>query len=316
MPSLQATLFLLLVLLPLCNARHFKGTDEDSGDGDKLSLDMEEKREDEAKTEDLDSVKKDSESEGDSLVRRMLKSSHKRQDDMPGIWGRSIESKDSEDIHAQLVKLDESEENEERRDEGAEPQPPGLWGREFENNPPKPAEVWERGIENKQPPGLWGREIENSLPGPPGLWGRDAENVPHGLWERHIVNKPFKPAEVWERGIENKQQPGLWGRGIENSLPRPPGPPGLWGRDAVNGPYGLWERHIVNKPPKPVWEREIENKQQPGLWGREVENRAPGPPGLWGREIEYQRPARVALMSRVEGWDDADDKDEVIHDDK
>jgi len=256
MPTLKATIFLLLVLLPLCHARHFEGTDEDSADGDKLSLDMQEKREDEAKTEDLDSAKKDAESAGDSLVRRFLKSSSdKRQDDMPGIWGRSIESKDGDEMHAQLVKLDQSEENEERRDEGAEPQPPGLWGREFENKLPKPAGVWERGIENKQPPGLWGRDIQNKLP---------------------------KPAGVWERGIEDKQPPGLWGREIEN------GPNGLWGQDAQNGPPGLWGRE----------------PQPPGLWGREIENQPPGQ-ALWGRG-----------MSRAESWDDVDDKDEVIHDDK
>ena len=266
MPTLKATLFLLLVLLPLRDARLFKETDgspDGSPDGDKLSLDMHEKQEDEAKTEDLDSETKDTESKEDGLVRRMLKSSsHKRQDDMPGVWGRSIESKDGNEIRAQLVKLDESEENEERRDEGAEPRPPGLWGREFEKKLHAPAGEWERGIENRRPPGLWGREIEN---GPPGLWGREFEN------------KVPKPARVWEREIENGP-PGLWGREIEN------GPPGLWGREIEKGPPGLWGREFENKVPKPagVWEREIENGP-PGLWGREIEN---GPPGLWGREIE------------------------------
>ena len=185
MPSLKATFFLLLVLLPSCNARHFEGTDEDSANGDNLSLDVQEKREDETKSEDLDNAEKD------SLVRRVLNpSSHKRQDDMPGIWGRSIESKDlaktnGDDMHAKLVKLDESEEDEERQGEGAE-----VWGRarEFGNKLPKPAALWERGIENKQPPGLWGREFRNQ---PPGLWGRE-------LWGREA--------------LAGNQPPGLWGR--------------------------------------------------------------------------------------------------------
>ena len=210
MSTLKATLFLLLVLLPLRDARLLKETDEDNHDGDKLSLDMQEKREDEAKTEDLDSEKKDTEGTEDGLVQRMIKSSdHKRQDDMPGIWGRSIESKDGDEIRAELVKLDESEENEERRDEGAERRPPGLWGREFEKKLYTPVGEWERGIENRRPPGLWGREIDN---GPPGLWGREIENGPPGLWGREIRNGP----------------PGLWGREIRN------GPPGLWGREIEN----------------------------------------------------------------------------------
>ena len=237
MSTLKATLFLLLVLLPLRDARLLKETDEDNHDGDKLSLDMQEKREDEAKTEDLDSEKKDTEGTEDGLVQRMIKSSdHKRQDDMPGIWGRSIESKDGDEIRAELVKLDESEENEERRDEGAERRPPGLWGREFEKKLYTPVGEWERGIENRRPPGLWGREIDN---GPPGLWGRE------------FKSKVPKPEGVWEREIENGP-PGLWGREIEN------GPPGLWGREIRNGPPGLWGREIRNGPP--------------GLWGREIEN--------------------------------------------
>ena len=223
MPTLKATLFLLLVLLPLIDARLLQETDENSPDGDKLSLDMQEKREDEAKTEDLDSEKKDTESTEDSLVQRMLKSSsHKRQDDMPGVWGRSIESKDENEMHPQLVKLNELEENEERRDEGAVPKPPGLWGREFENGPPG---LWGREFENKLHTrvGEWEREIEKRRP--PGLWGREIENGPPGLWGREFENKVPKPAGAWEREIENRQPPGLWGREIKN------GPPGLWGRE-------------------------------------------------------------------------------------
>ena len=282
MPTLKATLFLLLILLPLYNARHFEGTDEDSADGDKLSPDLQEKREDEAKNKGLDSTKKDTEGAGDSVVQRNLKSSSdKRQDDMPGIWGQSIESKDDDEMQAQLMKLDESEENEERRDEGAAPQPPGLWGREFENKLPKRAGVREREIENKQPPGLWGREIRNKLP---------------------------KPAGLWERGIENKQPPGLWGREIEK------GSPGVSVQDAHNRLPGLWERE----------------RQPPGLWGREIKN---GPPGLWGRQIENQpqetpfggqeienqpqgTPFWRREISRGESWDDIDDKDEVMYDEK
>ena len=178
MSTLKATLFLLLVVLPSCNARHFEGTDEDSANGDKLSLNVEEKREDETKTENLDSAEEDTESAG--LVRRILESSsNKRQDDMPGVWGRSIETKDlakanGDQMHTQLVRLDESEEEEQRGDEEAESQglrgrqiekkSPGLWGREFENRPPKAPGLWGRGIEDKPPTGLWGREIENGPP--------------------------------------------------------------------------------------------------------------------------------------------------------
>lgn len=206
MPTLKATLFLLLVLLPSCNARHFKGTDEDSDNGDNLSLDVQEKREEETRSEASDSAELDTESTGDMLLRRILKSSsHKRQDDMPGLWGRSIESQDlaktnGDDMHTQLMKFDKLEEGEERR----EPQrPPGLWGREFENNFHRPAELWEREIE-AQPPGLWGREPQR----PPGLWGREPQKRQPGLWERQTRQGP----------------PGLWGR-------EPQRPPGLWGRE-------------------------------------------------------------------------------------
>ena len=225
MPTLKAILFLLLVLLPSCNARHYKGTGEDSANGDSLSLDVQEKREEETKSEALDSAELDTESTGDMVVRRILKpSSHKRQDDMPGVWGRSIESQDlaktnGDDMHAQLMKFDESEEREERRDEGAEPQglrrrqsnqqgPPGLWGRKLESNFPRPAELWEREIE-AQPPGLWGREPQ----GQPGLWGREPQKRQPGLWERQT----------------RQRAPGLWGREPQN-------PPGLWGREIRKEP--------------------------------------------------------------------------------
>lgn len=223
MPTLKAALLLLLVLLPSCNARHFKGTDEDSANGDNLSLDVQEKREEETNSEALDSAELDTESTGDMLVRRILQpSSHKRQDDMPGIWGRSIESQDlakanGDDVHAQRMKFDESEEGEEGRDESSqglrrrESRPlgaPGLWGREFENNFPRPAELWEREIE-AQPPGLWGREPQR----PPGLWGREPQKRQPGLWERQT----------------RQRAPGLWGR-------EPQRPPGLWGREIRKEP--------------------------------------------------------------------------------
>lgn len=180
MPTLKATLFLLLVLLPSCNARHFKGTDEDSANGDNLSLDVQEKREEETRSEALDSAELDTESTGDMLVRRILQN--------------------GDDMHTQLMKFDKLEEGEERR----EPQrPPGLWGREFENNFHRPAELWEREIE-AQPPGLWGREPQR----PPGLWGREPQKRQPGHWERQTRQGP----------------PGLWGR-------EPQRPPGLWGRE-------------------------------------------------------------------------------------
>ena len=303
MSALKVTLLLLLVLLSSCYARHIERTDED--DGDQLALNMQIKREFDT-TGNLEGSDEDTESEEGEFVRRFLESNgHKRQDDMPGIWGRSIETQDlaqanGDKLNSDHMNIDQSEDEEDdmevrsidirERESVKGPAglprrggPPGLWGREIIKEAPGGTPLWERGI-HRRPPGLWGREIKNGHPGPPGLWGREIESGP--------LSVPTAP-ELWRRELKN-YPPGLWGREIENY------PPGLWGREIEKYPPGLWGRELKNYPPG-LWGREIEN-YPPGLWGRELKNY---PPGLWGRE-----------MPRIDSSVKDEDQDDTFHDDK
>ena len=273
MTAFKATFLFLLVLLSSCNARHFETTHEDSATG---ALDAQEEKRDET-TSLRNSADEETINTEDDQTRRGLESnSNKRQDDMPGIWGRSMEFEETaqkigEDLHSNPKQVDEPEVEDEDKDDS----PSVLLARNIAKGPPG---LWGRGI-NVGPPGLWGRGINN---GPPGLWGRGLKNGPPGLWGRE-----FKITPALGRGIRNGP-PGLWGREIRN------GPPGLWGRGMRNGPPGLWGREIRNGPP--------------GLWGRGLRN---GPPGLWGREIEKGQQALEREIS--ESTEEVKDEKEDVH---
>jgi len=269
MPAFKAVFLFMLVLLSSSCARHLEKTDVVGTDV--LSSKTQQKREeDKTKVESKDSRNEHLRDVQPDLERRMLGSSGKRQDDMPGLWGRSVEplEQSPDQLEKAFQKAQEIfgpkqveealNENDDKAIEGIER--PGLWGRETgeeseesdeedEDYAPRPPGLWGREVENRplvnknRPPGLWGREIENR---PPGLWGREIQNRPPGLWGREIQ---IRPPGLWGREIQIRP-PGLWGREIQNR------PPGLWGRGIISAPQRIWDREMRNSSPR-LWERTL-----------------------------------------------------------
>nr|QAU55050.1 GLWamide preprohormone [Fimbriaphyllia ancora] len=244
MTAFKVSFLFLVVLLSTSYARHLENTEK----GKTGELPKEVKREDKTSFESMSSANertlKRTHGMLEDVERRTEQSKEKRQDDMPGIWGRSVgdlvdfppqKALDAviqaalqtgqEDFRPQ--KVDESDEEMQKNLE-----PPGLWGREIDGEEDEETEedeslelpfLWQRSI--RAPPGLWGRAVQTRQPADTGLWVRGIRRSPPGLWGREFKNGALSP-------------PGLWGREIRNN------PPGLWGRALLNSPPGLWGRRL------------------------------------------------------------------------
>ena len=226
MPPFKISFLFLVALLSFSYARNLEKTDD--GGEDELSTHV---RREGTKVSTVNDPEQ-----------RTVEQSKKRQEDIPGIWERSVQRigfpLTLDPILTALQKDQQNsrdKENEESdEDEEDDFKQPGLWGREIKYHESDDKESDDKEEEEYvRPPGLWGRGIQqNSL----GLWGRGIQNNrPPGLWGRGIKHRP---PGLWGRGIQNRP-PGLWGRGIQNR------PPGLWGRDIKIKTPGLWERSLA-----------------------------------------------------------------------
>lgn len=228
MPPFKISFLFLVVLLSFSCARHLE-TETDNGGEDELSTHV---RREGTKVSTVNDPEQ-----------RTVEQSKKRQDDIPGIWGRSVQRIGFPlTLDPILTALQKNQQNsrdkenvESDEDEEDDFKQPGLWGREIKNHESDDKESDEKDEDKYvRPPGLWGRGIQQN---PPGLWGRGMQNnQPPGLWGRGIKHGPAPG--LWGRGIQNSP-PGLWGRGIQNN------PPGLWGRDIKIKTPGLWERSLA-----------------------------------------------------------------------
>lgn len=232
MTALKIPFLFLVVLVSTSYARHLENTEKGKTD----ELPGEVKREDKTSFESMSSANERTHGIED-VERRTEKSKEKRQDDMPGIWGRSagelVDSPPQKALDAaiqaalQTGQEDYRPQKVDNSDEETQQifKQPGLWGREIDGEEDEETEEDERlGL-----PFLWQRSIRSSplqtrQKAETGLWVRGIRRRPPGLWGREFKSGALRPPGLWGREIRNNRPPGLWGRALLNR------PPGLWGR--------------------------------------------------------------------------------------